>query len=65
MRVEKAIISDNCLLNDGVELKGKEQNLVILASYVEVLKDIRLKAPSKSSLTICHHETVKEDFEYT
>jgi mannose-1-phosphate guanylyltransferase/phosphomannomutase len=62
--IDKAIISDNCLIHDGVELKGKDQNLIILASYVVVLKNISLKAPSNSSLTICHHETVSQnDFE--
>lgn len=61
--IEKAIISDNCVIQDGVKLKGNNQNLVILASYVQVLKDAELNAPSNNSLTVCHHETVRKDFE--
>ncbi|GAI80020.1 unnamed protein product, partial [marine sediment metagenome] len=46
-----------------VELKGNDQNLVILASYVEVLESINLLAPSNGSITVCHHEVVREDIE--
>lgn len=63
VNIDKAIISDNCLIHDGVELKGKDQNLVILASYVEVLENVCLNTPPNKSLTICHHETVRQDFE--
>ncbi|MHA1987678.1 MAG: sugar phosphate nucleotidyltransferase [Promethearchaeota archaeon] len=63
VKIDKAIISDNCLINDGVELQGNNQNLVILASYVEVLEDVNLKAPLNSSITICHHETVRKEFD--
>lgn len=62
VNINKAIISDNCVIRDGVELRGKEQNLVILASYVEVIDNVCLYAPSNSSLTICHHEIIREDF---
>ena len=61
VRIEKGIISDNCLIGDKAELIGNDQNLVILASYVEVLEKIRLIAPSNGSITICHHENVRED----
>ncbi|MHA2038492.1 MAG: sugar phosphate nucleotidyltransferase [Promethearchaeota archaeon] len=61
--IEKAIVSDNCIIQDGVKLKGNNQNLVILASYVQVSKDVRMNAPSNNSLTVCHHETVRQDFE--
>ena len=61
VKIEKGIISDNCLIGSKVELKGNNQNLVILASYVEVLEKVRLIAPSNGSITICHHETVRED----
>jgi len=61
VKIKKAIISDNCLINDNVELTGNNQNLVILASYVEVLDKVSLVAPSNGSITVCHHETVKED----
>ncbi|MBY8990038.1 MAG: NDP-sugar synthase [Candidatus Lokiarchaeota archaeon] len=61
VKIEKGIISDNCLIGNGVELKGNNQNLVILASYVEVSEQVRLIAPSNGSITICHHEVVRED----
>ena len=63
VNIDKAIVADNCLIHEGVELKGKDQNLVILASYVEVSENVRLNAPTNNSLTICHHETVRQDFE--
>ena len=61
VKIVKCIISDNCLIGNGVKLKGNNQNLVILASYVEVLEKVRLIAPSNGSITICHHEVVRED----
>jgi len=60
VRVEKSIISDNCLIRDDVLLQGNEQKLVILASFVEVLKNIKIIAPTTTDLSICHHEVVKE-----
>jgi len=60
VKIKRAIISDNCHIRDNVILKGNKQNLIILASYVEILKDIELSAPDTSSLSICHHEVVKE-----
>ncbi|NVM37938.1 MAG: NDP-sugar synthase [Candidatus Lokiarchaeota archaeon] len=61
VKCEKTIIADNCLLHDGVQLIGNNQNLVILSSYVEVLDNIRLIAPFNNSLAICHHEVVRLD----
>ncbi|MFX0023816.1 MAG: sugar phosphate nucleotidyltransferase [Candidatus Hermodarchaeota archaeon] len=61
IKCERAIISDNCLLHDGVQLKGNNHNLVILASFVEVLDNVKLIAPSNSSLSICHHDVVDLD----
>ena len=61
VKCEKTIIADNCLLHDGVQLIGNNQNLVILSSYVEVLDNIKLVAPSNNSLAICHHEVVRLD----
>ncbi|MFW9940496.1 MAG: sugar phosphate nucleotidyltransferase [Candidatus Thorarchaeota archaeon] len=61
--IEKAIISDNCVIKNNVILKGNDQNLVILASYVQVLEGIKLIAPSNGSITVCHHEVVSEDIE--
>ncbi|MCK4381067.1 MAG: NDP-sugar synthase [Candidatus Lokiarchaeota archaeon] len=61
VQIEKAIIADNCLIHDGVQLIGNNQNLVILSSYVEVLDNIKLIAPSSNSLAICHHEVVRLD----
>jgi NDP-sugar pyrophosphorylase family protein len=63
VKIEKAIVSDNCVINNYVELKGNNQNLVILASYVQVFEGIKLIAPSNGSITVCHHEVVSEDIE--
>ena len=60
VKIEKAIIADNCIIQDNVLLKGNNENLIILASYVEVMKNIELISPKTSSLTVCHHEVVKE-----
>ncbi|MFW9971373.1 MAG: sugar phosphate nucleotidyltransferase [Candidatus Odinarchaeota archaeon] len=61
VKCEKAIISDNCLIHDKVKLIGNNQNLVILSSFVEVLDNVNLIAPSNSSLTFCHHEIIRLD----
>jgi len=58
----KSIISDNCHIREGAKLIGNRESLVILASYVQVLENLKLKAPSDNNLSFCHHETVKEDF---
>ena len=60
VKIEKAIIADNCNIQENVILKGNNENLVILASYVEVLKNLKLIAPKTISLSVCHHEVVKE-----
>ncbi len=60
VKIENAIISDNCVIHDRVELKGNGQNLIILASFVEVLENIKLVAPPNNSITVCHHEIVRE-----
>lgn len=59
VKLEKTIIADNCLLHDGVQLIGNNDNLVILSSFVEVMDDVKLIAPSNASLTVCHHEIVR------
>ena len=59
VKLEKVIVSDNCLIHKGAQLIGNNQNLVILASYVEVSENVCLIAPSNHSLTVCHHEVVK------
>lgn len=61
VNIEKSIISDNCHVHDGAILKGNDQNLVIIASYVKILKNIKLIATNISSISICHHEVVKEN----
>jgi len=60
VKIENAIIADNCNIQENVILKGNSENLVILASYVEVMKNLKLIAPSTISLTVCHQEVVKE-----
>ena len=59
--IDTAIIADNCLIEEGVILKGNGENLIILASYVSVRKNIKLIATDKSSITFCHHELIKDD----
>ncbi len=61
VQIEKAIIADNCLIREGVQLKGNNKNLVILSSYVEVLENLSLIAPSNNSLAVCHHDVVRLD----
>ena len=61
VEIERAIISDNCLIHDDIKLKGNSHNLVNLASYVEILKGVSLIAPSNSSINICHHEIIRDD----
>jgi NDP-sugar pyrophosphorylase family protein len=63
VKIEYAIISDNCHLHDNVVLKGNKDNLVILSSYINVLKSIKLIAPKNSPISICHHEIVKDSIE--
>jgi len=60
VKIEKAIIADNCHIRENVVIEGNNENLVILASYVEVLKNLEIIAPKTISLTVCHHEVVKE-----
>jgi NDP-sugar pyrophosphorylase family protein len=61
VKIEKTILSDNCQVREGVLLKGNTQNLVVLGSFVEVMNGVKLIAPDNCSISICHHETVKDD----
>ena len=58
--IQNAIISDNCLIEDHVQLRGKNEDLVILASYVKVLRNIKLIAKEGKPISYCHHEEVNE-----
>ncbi|MEJ2249214.1 MAG: NDP-sugar synthase [Candidatus Lokiarchaeota archaeon] len=58
--IEKSIISDNCHIRKGAKLKGNNESLVILASFVEVMENIELNAFENGDLSFCHHEVVKE-----
>jgi len=60
VQIKKAIIADNCNIQENVKLKGNNENLIILASYVRVMKNLVIIAPKTLSLTVCHHEVVKE-----
>ena len=61
VKIENAIIADNCNIRENGIMKGNNENLVILSSFVEVLNDLKLIAPNTISLSVCHHEVVKED----
>jgi NDP-sugar pyrophosphorylase family protein len=58
--ITNAIISDNCLIEKNVQLAGDDDNLIILASFVKVNKDVKLLSKNKQSISYCHHEVVKE-----
>ena len=62
-KIEKTIIADNALIKKGAELKGYDDQLVILASHVQVLEDIKLIATKRYPISFCHHEVVKESIE--
>ena len=58
--IDTSIISDNCNIKNNVIIRGNHENLVIISSYVQVMENLELIAPETFSLTICHHEVVKE-----
>ena len=58
--INNAIISDNCLIEKNVQLAGKEDNLIILASFVKVNKGIKLISKNNQPISYCHHEIVKD-----
>lgn len=58
--IDRSIIADNCIIGEYCDLHGHDNSLVILASFVEVNPHIRLIASGFNSLTVCHHEVVKE-----
>ncbi|MFX0010951.1 MAG: sugar phosphate nucleotidyltransferase [Candidatus Hermodarchaeota archaeon] len=61
VKIDNAIIADNCNIRENAIIKGNNENLVILSSFVEVMNNIELIAPNTFSLSVCHHEVVKED----
>jgi len=63
VKLNKTIVSNNCLIEDHVVLQGNDENLVILAANVTVLKNIRIIAPTTQCLSICHHEVVRESLQ--
>ena len=63
VKVEKAILSHNCFLDDDVILKGIEENLIILSSHVKVSKGVRIIDPKDNPFSVCHHETITENLE--
>ncbi|MFX1357418.1 MAG: sugar phosphate nucleotidyltransferase [Promethearchaeota archaeon] len=63
VKISSAIISDNCYINENAIIEGKGEDLVILASYVEISKNIKLITQPNRSISFCHHEIVKESIE--
>ncbi|MFX0188277.1 MAG: sugar phosphate nucleotidyltransferase [Candidatus Hodarchaeota archaeon] len=61
VKIERSIVADNCHIHDGAVLRGNESGLVILSSYVEVLENIRIITETINSISVCHHEEVKEN----
>jgi mannose-1-phosphate guanylyltransferase len=62
--IKWAIISDNCHIRKNVRVEGNKQNLVILASYVEIKEGIELISPASHAISICHHEKVRENITF-
>ena len=60
VEIENAIISDNCAIGDNVHLKGIEDKLILLSSYVKVMKDVEIINDSINSYSVCHHEVFIE-----
>jgi NDP-sugar pyrophosphorylase family protein len=58
--INNSIISDNCLIEKNVQLEGEKENLVILASFVKVNKDVKLVSKNNQPISYCHHENVTE-----
>jgi len=61
VKIERSIVSDNCHIDDGAVLQGNENGLVILASYVQVLENVRIITNTINSISVCHHEVVNEN----
>ncbi|MCJ7650504.1 MAG: NDP-sugar synthase [Candidatus Lokiarchaeota archaeon] len=60
VEIENAIISDNCNIGDNVRLKAIEDKLILLSSYVKVMKNIEILNIFKDYFSVCHHEIVSE-----
>jgi NDP-sugar pyrophosphorylase family protein len=60
VEIENAIISDNCNIGDNVRLKAIEDKLILLSSYVKVIKNIEILNIFKDYFSVCHHEIVSE-----
>ena len=60
VEIEKAIISDNCVIGDNARLKGIEDKLILLSSYVKVMKDVEIINNFNNPFSVCHHEIVSE-----
>lgn len=61
VEIEKSIVSDNCAIGENAHLKGIEEKLVILSSYVKVMRDVEINTKNLKSFSVCHHETVSEN----
>ena len=61
VKIERAIVSNNCHIEKGVVLEGNENGLVILASYVQVLEKVRIISNTINSISVCHHEVINKN----
>ncbi|TFG22031.1 MAG: NDP-sugar synthase [Promethearchaeota archaeon] len=61
VKIERSIVSDNCNIDNGAVLEGNENGLVILASFVQVLENVRIISNTNNSISVCHHEVIKEN----
>ncbi|MBY9002399.1 MAG: NDP-sugar synthase [Candidatus Lokiarchaeota archaeon] len=60
VEIENAIISDNCAIGDNAHLKGIEDKLILLSSYVKVMKGVKIINDFNDYYSVCHHEVVSE-----
>jgi len=57
--MNNTIIADYCSIGEKTKIEGSGNNLVILSSWVSVKDNLELKSKT-TSITVCHHESVKE-----
>ncbi len=63
VKLNRTIISDNCHIGNSVVAEGNYKALVILSSYVNVQKKVRIIVPLERgiSISVCHHEVVRDN----
>ncbi len=60
-QISKAIIADHSIIHHNATLQGNKENIVIISSYVQINKNIKLISPPNRAISVCHNEIVKTD----